>query len=182
MKVIWTNIKAGLQLLFHGRSTSSSQKSFSKHLVSTVLRQETPKPSLHRQIHTVSLSTSLLSYHIRSQIPPLSLLNTYFKMRFQLALLALPFLAMAYPQGSTDAPALPTAEPVPQPPSEPASLRSGVAGAGPITCALTGSDVRYRTCPSTDNKKCPAVGQYGPAGTKVAFKCFTYGESVYGNV
>jgi hypothetical protein len=90
-------------------------------------------------------------------------------MKFQLALLVLPFLAIANP----------LAEPEPEP--EPQRLSLNGDTRGPRTCKLTGSDVRYRKCPSTNSKRCPALGQYGKKGTKVKFVCYTTGSSVNGN-
>jgi hypothetical protein len=89
-------------------------------------------------------------------------------MKFHLTLLALPLLAIANP----------LAEPEPLP-----LQRAGLTGsaAGARTCKLTGSDVKYRKCPSTDNKKCPALGQYGKKGTSVKFLCYTTGSVVKGN-
>ncbi|KAL9123863.1 MAG: hypothetical protein Q9217_006749, partial [Psora testacea] len=103
-------------------------------------------------------------------------------MKFQLALLALPLLAVANPLASSDAPALPSAVPEPEPLPEP-EVRGGDVNAfkKATTCALTGSDVRYRKCPDTNDKKCPALGQYGKKGTKVAFQCYTTGKPVNGN-
>jgi hypothetical protein len=47
-----------------------------------------------------------------------------------------------------------------------------------VTCALTGSDVRYRQGPGTNY---PADGQFGAAGTRVTFSCYTVGSNVNGD-
>ncbi|KAK2755905.1 hypothetical protein FQN54_005701 [Arachnomyces sp. PD_36] len=44
--------------------------------------------------------------------------------------------------------------------------------AAPTVCNITGDGVRYRTCPSTDDETCPALGQF-PIGEQVAFSCWT---------
>ena len=92
-------------------------------------------------------------------------------MKFQVDLLVLTLLAIANPLADPDPEPLPAAA---RPPPEPADL-------GPRTCKLTGEDLKYRKCPSTDNKKCPALGQYVKRGTLVALKCYTYGSNVKGN-
>lgn len=104
-------------------------------------------------------------------------------MKFQLALLALPLLAIANPLAEPEPNPVPEAlaEAFPEPLPLPAlrsSLQTG--GLGPRTCKLTGSDLKYRKCPSTNNKKCKAIGQYGKKGTKVALKCWTVGSTVNG--
>ena len=106
-------------------------------------------------------------------------------MKLQALLLVIPLLAAANPLAAPEAEAVaepvaePIAEPVANPAAEaPAALRKRAAR----TCALTGANVKYRKCPSTDNKKCPAIGEYGAKGTKVSFKCYTTGGSVNGNM
>lgn len=49
-----------------------------------------------------------------------------------------------------------------------------------ITCSVRGTGVRYRRCPSTDNRRCPAIGQYRN-GQRVTFVCITTGTPVFGN-
>lgn len=100
-------------------------------------------------------------------------------MKFHFALLALPLLAIANPLANPEPE--PQPEPLPAPLPLPLQRAAVQAGKASRTCKLTGSDVKYRKCPSTDGKKCPALGQYGKKGTKVAFKCWTFGKSVKGN-
>lgn len=51
---------------------------------------------------------------------------------------------------------------------------------GPVTCTILGDGVRYRKCPSTNTKKCPAIGQYRK-GQRVTFTCGRKGTVVKGN-
>ena len=114
-------------------------------------------------------------------------------MKLAFTLLTLPLFVIANPVAAPDAVAEPEPVAIPEPAPEADvstsadyNRRLQAAAAGTlekraVTCALTGSNVRYRKCPSTDSKKCPAIGQYGAAGTKVAFSCYTTGSSVNGN-
>ena len=92
-------------------------------------------------------------------------------MKLQALFLLLPLLAAASP----------LAEPIAEPGADMLAERAALRARASHTCALTGSNVKYRKCPSTDDKKCPAVGEYGAKGTKVSFKCYTTGGSVNGN-
>ncbi|KAI1852461.1 hypothetical protein JX265_011095 [Neoarthrinium moseri] len=85
------------------------------------------------------------------------------KTSFVLALL--PLLAFANP--------VPEAKPEPKPEVEGAQIEKRAT-----TCALTGSDVKYRQRPTTDS---PADGQFGAKGTEVSFSCWTTGETINGN-
>lgn len=107
-------------------------------------------------------------------------------MKLHALLLALPLLAAATPLAAPEAEAVaePLAEAFAEPVANPnpaaeaaAALRKRAAR----TCALTGANVKYRKCPSTNSKKCPAIGEYGAKGTKVSFKCWTTGDPVNGN-
>lgn len=103
-------------------------------------------------------------------------------MKLQLALLLLPLLAIAKPLAEAEA----KGEAQPQPEALPLSLpelRSSLRAraSGPRTCATTGSNVRYRKCPSTDDKKCPAIGEFGKKGTEVTLECWTVGTKVNGD-
>ena len=114
-------------------------------------------------------------------------------MKLSLTLLALPLLALANPVAVPDAAAEPEALAGPEPVAEAdvairadQDRRFQAATANTLqkrarTCALTGSNVRYRKCPSTDPVKCPGVGEYGAKGTKVSFTCYTTGSSVNGD-
>jgi hypothetical protein len=42
----------------------------------------------------------------------------------------------------------------------------------PLGCKITGDGVNYRTCPSTNDDECPALGQYFE-GDEVTFSCWT---------
>ena len=103
-------------------------------------------------------------------------------MKLQALLLVLPLLAAANPLAAPEAEAMAEAiaEPVAEPAANPAAEAAAIQ-ARAVTCALTGSNVKYRKCPSTDSKKCPAIGEYGAKGTKVSFKCWTSGDPVNGN-
>lgn len=70
-------------------------------------------------------------------------------------------------------PLLALASPVPEPEQGAAQIEKRA-----VTCALTGSNVRYRQKPSTS---ATADGQFGAAGTKVSFSCYTSGTSVNGD-
>ena len=156
------------------------------------------KSAEHKRLLHVPLFTVALSIYRSHQTPfthtcylPLRLSQTNpillphpsssgLNMKLHALLLALPLLAAANPLAAPEPEAV--AEPIP----EPAPARAGSSGAGaaalsPRACALTGSNVRYRKCPSTNSKKCPAVGEYGAKGTKVSFKCWTTGSTVNGN-
>lgn len=112
-------------------------------------------------------------------------------MKLQTLFLIFPLLAAANPLAAPealpepDALAEPIAEPVAEAIAEPAAdavaRRAALVARAAQTCALTGANVKYRKCPSTDDKKCPAIGEYGAKGTKVSFKCFTTGSSVKGD-
>jgi hypothetical protein len=69
-------------------------------------------------------------------------------------------------------PLLALATPVAEPETEAAPIEKRS-----VTCALTGSDVRYHTQPNTGS---PAMGQFGATGTKVSFSCYTIGTGSTG--
>ena len=104
-------------------------------------------------------------------------------MKLQALFLAIPLLVaanpLAMPEALPEAHAL--AEPIAEPGPEVLARRAALRARAAHTCKLTGSNVKYRRCPSTDDKKCPAVGEYGAKGTKVSFKCYTTGGSVNGD-
>lgn len=79
-------------------------------------------------------------------------------MKVLISLLLLPFIAFATP----------IAKPDPK----------GQIQRRAVICALTGSDVRYRQGPGTNYA---ADGQFGIAGTRVTFSCYTVGSDVNGD-
>lgn len=85
-------------------------------------------------------------------------------MKATIALILLPLMALANP--------LP--EPEPEVEAEFAHIDKRA-----ITCALTGSNVKYHRKASTTSI---ADGEFGAKGTKVPFSCYKTGESVNGNV
>lgn len=48
-----------------------------------------------------------------------------------------------------------------------------------VTCALTGSNVKYHRGPSTSSI---ADGEFEEKGTKVSFSCYTFGSNVNGDM
>lgn len=82
-------------------------------------------------------------------------------MKAIFAIVILPLMVLANPV------------PEPEPKLEPAHIEKRA-----VTCALTGSDVRYHQKPSTTST---ADGQFGAAGTEVSFSCYTTGSDVNGN-
>jgi hypothetical protein len=78
-----------------------------------------------------------------------------------LALSLLPLLALASP----------VAEPEPEPYFD-IEKRS-------VTCALTGSNVKYHRSPDSNSD---AIGEFGAKGTKVPFSCYTFGTGSGGTV
>lgn len=97
-------------------------------------------------------------------------------MKLQTFLILFPLLVAANPLAAPEARPAPDAlaEPVAEPVAEVVDRRAALMVRAAHTCALTGSNVRYR--------KCPAIGEYGKKGTKVSFKCYTTGGSVGGNM
>jgi len=85
-------------------------------------------------------------------------------MKAFFALVVLPFLVLANPIAEPELEAKPEDRP---------HLDKRA-----VTCALTGSNVKYHQSPSTSST---ADGEFGAVGTRVPFSCWTTGSSVNGN-
>ena len=81
-------------------------------------------------------------------------------MKAIFAIIILPLIVLANPV------------PAPEPKAEPESAHIEKRA---VTCALTGSDVRYHQKPSTTST---ADGQFGATGTEVPFSCYTTSSDV----
>ena len=118
----------------------------------------------------------IYSFDHSTVLPTLSTNPQIMYVSPHLILLSLPLLTLANPLPAESTPDHDTKYFYPIHSSDPAYLLEKRA----ITRPLTGSNVRYRKCPSTDANRCPGIGESGPAGTKVAFVCYTLGSKVGG--